>query len=126
MQITPNFSRSEFDCKDGTKVPPEYMENLERLCKNLEVLREYVKKPVKISGSGYRTREHNENVGGVSRSLHLTAKAADISVEGCSGKALYNIIEQLIKSGRMEQGGLGMYDGWVHYDIRGNRARWRG
>ena len=102
MQITPNFSRYEFDCKDGTKVPAEYMDNLERLCKNLEVLREYVKNPVKISGSGYRTPDHNKKIGGASRSLHLKAKAADISVDGYSSRQIYDIISDLIQVGKMD------------------------
>ena len=34
------------------------------------------------------------------------------------------IIEDLIDFGVMLQGGLGLYDTFVHYDIRKTRARW--
>jgi hypothetical protein len=35
-----------------------------------------------------------------------------------------NVIELLISEGRMEQGGIGLYPTFVHYDIRGEKARW--
>jgi len=33
----------------------------------------------------------------------------------------------LIRAGKMKEGGVGLYvsQGFVHYDIRGTRARWR-
>ena len=34
------------------------------------------------------------------------------------------IIEGLIKSEKIEQGGIGIYNTFTHYDIRGVRARW--
>ena len=34
---------------------------------------------------------------------------------------VYNAIEKLIDDGDMLQGGLGLYDSFVHYDIRGTR-----
>jgi uncharacterized protein YcbK (DUF882 family) len=38
------------------------------------------------------------------------------------------VIERLIDEGKMEQGGIGVYDedGFTHYDCRGTRARWKG
>jgi hypothetical protein len=36
------------------------------------------------------------------------------------------MIEDLIKAGSMPDGGVGMYAGWVHYDVRHQRARWDG
>lgn len=125
MKITDNFSRKEFDCKDGTNVPKEYMDNLQELCNNLEVLRDYLNSPISITGSGYRTESHNKKVGGVAKnSQHLYAKAADINAKGYTPKRLYEAIETLIGLGRMKQGGLGLYKTFVHYDIRGTKARW--
>ena len=51
-------------------------------------------------------------------------KAADISIKGLSSLEVYKTIERLIENGDMLQGGLGLYDTFVHYDIRGERARW--
>lgn len=124
MKLTENFSRSEFDCKDGTKVPDEFMDNLQELAENLQVLRDYVETSVSITGSGYRTPSHNKKVGGAKRSQHLTASAADINASGYTPKELHMIIELLIGEGKMKQGGLGLYNTFVHYDIRGTKARW--
>jgi uncharacterized protein YcbK (DUF882 family) len=50
--------------------------------------------------------------------------AADIKVKGLTPLEVYNAIEKLIADGKMKQGGLGLYRSWVHYDIRGVKARW--
>ena len=39
---------------------------------------------------------------------------------------VFVIIEDLIDMGHMLQGGLGLYDTFVHYDIRKTKARWNG
>ena len=124
MKLTKNFSRQEFDCKDGTKVPDNLLNNLKELAENLQVLRDYLNTPVSITGSGYRTPSHNKKVGGASNSQHLYAKAADINAKGLTPKELFRTIENLISLGKMKQGGLGLYKTFVHYDIRGFRARW--
>lgn len=124
MKFTNHFSSEEFDCKDGTKVPVQFYANLRELVNNLQVLRNHLGKPVSITGSGYRTPKHNKKVGGAKNSQHLTASAADINVEGFTPKALSIIIELLIANGKMKQGGLGVYQNFVHYDIRGTKARW--
>lgn len=59
----------------------EVVENLKALCVEvLQPLRDFLGKPVVVS-SGYRCRELNEKVGGVSNSQHLTGEAADIRVK---------------------------------------------
>ncbi|WP_417368769.1 YcbK family protein [Flavobacterium beibuense] len=124
MKLTQNFSLEEFNCKDGTDVPEKYYPNVLKVAENLEVLREYLKRPIIISGSGYRTKKHNIKVGGAPKSQHLTASAADISVHGLSPMQIAEAIETLIEKGKMQQGGMGVYPTFVHYDIRGTKARW--
>jgi uncharacterized protein YcbK (DUF882 family) len=124
MKLTENFSMAEFDCKDGTPVPVEFHGNVLELAKNLQVLRDFIKEPVLITGSGYRTPLHNARVGGAKNSQHLTASGADINAKNYTPKQLAIVIEKLIKQGKMKQGGIGVYKGFVHYDIRGTRARW--
>lgn len=124
MKLTNNFSRQEFDCKDGTKVPQKYMANLQELANNLQVLRDFINEPVMVTGSGYRTVSHNKSVGGAKHSQHLTASGADINARNYTPVMLRNAIEKLIKQGKMKQGGLKAYRGFVHYDIRGTKARW--
>ena len=42
MQITKNFNLDEFHCKDGTKVPEEFIANVVELAQNLQVLRDKI------------------------------------------------------------------------------------
>lgn len=124
MKLTKNFSSKEFDCKDGTKVPEIYIDNLKELAVNLQALRDCINVSVLITGSGYRNPEHNAKVKGAKNSQHLTASAADINAKDYTPKELSMVIELLIANGTMKQGGLGVYKNFVHYDIRGVKARW--
>lgn len=124
MKLTKNFNLQEFDCKDGTKVPNDLIPNVQELANNLQVLRDYLKVPIRITGSGYRTPSHNAKVKGAKNSQHLYAKAADINADGYSPLQLSKQIEKLISLGKMKDGGIGVYKGFVHYDIRGIKARW--
>lgn len=123
--LTANFSLKDFKCRDGTSVPSKYYANVKELARNLQILRDHMKQPIRIN-SGYRTPSHNKRVGGVPGSQHLVAKAADIHIPGLSPSQVYCTIEALIAAGKMVQGGLGIYRTFVHYDIRGKRSRWKG
>ena len=114
MKLTTNFSLSEFN-KRNYNVPTDVLRNLIELAKNLQVLRDEVKKPIKIT-SGYRPAELNAKVGGASKSRHITGQAADFKIEGYTPKQVAAIIEKLIAAGKMKQGGIGTYSTWVHYD----------
>lgn len=122
-KLTENFSLQEFMCNDGSDVPNEYLPNAIVLANNLQVLRDFIKKPITIN-SAYRSPKYNAKVGGAKNSQHLVAKAADLRVEGLTPKELANAIESLIKAGKMHQGGMGIYPTFTHYDIRGTKARW--
>jgi len=124
MKLTKNFNREEFDCKDGTIVPNEYLLNVKEVAENLQVLRDYLEVSVNVTGSGYRTQKHNKKVGGAKFSQHLTASGADINAQGYAPKQLAEVIELLILKGKIKQGGVGIYPNFVHYDIRGTKARW--
>lgn len=123
MQLTQNFHLHEFKCNDGTNVPANLMPNVKLLAENLQVLRDEIGEPLRIL-SAYRTAAHNRKVGGRPNSLHLRAKAADLSCKSYTPRQLHAIIERLIAARKMKQGGLGLYAGFVHYDVRGERARW--
>ncbi len=125
MQLEKNFNIDEFKCKDGTSVPDEYLSNVELLAKNLQVLRDKVGLPIIII-SGYRSPEYNKKIGGAKRSQHMLAKAADIIIKGMSSTEVKNVIISLIKSGEMHPGGIGLYQTFTHYDVRGQNRRWYG
>jgi uncharacterized protein YcbK (DUF882 family) len=122
--MTDNFSLPEFQSKDGSDFPKEVIENLKEVATNLEVLRSHLGHSIYIS-SGYRSPSHNSKIGGAKNSMHLKGLAADIKVLGFNPLAVFNAIEALINSGKIKEGGLGLYRSWVHYDIRGTKARWK-
>lgn len=123
QQLTDNFNINEFACRDGTPVPDELECNVIVLAHNLQILREYLGEPIRLN-SGYRTPEYNKRIGGAKNSQHVKAKAADITVKSKTPRQLAAIIEKLISERKMKQGGIGIYPGFVHYDIRGTKARW--
>jgi uncharacterized protein YcbK (DUF882 family) len=125
-QLTENFNIHEFRCHDGTGVPYDLVENVKELAENLQVLRDFLGEPVKIL-SGYRNPTYNRTVvEGALASQHMQAKAGDLTVKSKTPAELHAIIEKLISQKKMKQGGLGLYKGFVHYDVRGTKARWNG
>ena len=125
MEITKNFALREFRCRDGSDVPEEHMDNVRLLCKNLQILRDHLGKPIRVI-SGYRSKKYNTRIKGARRSQHMLTKAADIKVSGISPEELCEIIKKLICEGKMMKGGVGLYRTFVHYDVRGRNARWYG
>jgi uncharacterized protein YcbK (DUF882 family) len=123
MQLTENFSLHEFDCNDGTPVPEHLLGNVEALAKQLQILRDYLKEPVRIN-SAYRHANYNKRIGGAPDSMHVRAMAADITVKSKTPKQVKAIIERLIKAKKLKFGGIGLYAGFVHVDIREAYARW--
>ena len=123
MQLTENFHLQEFACNDGTPVPPELMQNVIRLATNLQILRDHLGEPVSIN-SAYRHANYNKKIGGAPDSMHIKAMAADITVMRKTPKQLKAIIERLIKQKKVAFGGIGLYPGFVHVDIRQGHARW--
>ena len=123
MKLTNNFALEEFASPDSDCFPISVINNLYELAQNLEKLRSRLGVAIHVN-SGWRTKEHNRRVRGESDSQHLYGKAADIWSEIYSPKEIYDLIEQLINAGAMQQGGLGLYNTFVHYDIRGTKARW--
>ena len=125
MKITKNFSLYEFRCRDKqqTAVPEELIANTVELAYNLQHLRDCLEEPISINSS-YRTLEHNDSVGGSITSQHLVAKAADVVVKNLEPIDVAETIKFLIRNGIMKEGGVGIYDTFVHYDIRGTKARW--
>ena len=123
MKLTENFHISEFACKDGTQVPDELIDNVVTLADSLQALRDVLSTPIYIN-SAYRHEQYNASIGGSKSSQHIQATAADIRTEKHTPNDIYNTIESLIKEGKMTQGGLSEYSTFVHYDVRGYKARW--
>jgi len=122
MKITNNFSLEEFECKCGCKMPEFVKKNIIELAENLQVIRDVVGK-LNLTNA-YRCKEHNADVGGATNSQHLKGKAADVKSKEYDVLEVSKTIEGLIKSEKIKQGGIGIYNTFTHYDIRGVRARW--
>ena len=103
--------------------------NIQELAKNLQVLRDELDEPIHITNA-YSSRESiTKLIGGSKNSQHTLGKAADIYVESLKPKELAKVIEGLIEEGKMSEGGIGIYSkntSFLHYDIRGTKARWNG
>ena len=150
-KLTPHFSAWEFysssDAKHFKDVEPPHniMINVRHLACQLEVIRSEANKRLVGDGhtiqvgltrsGGYRTTEHNDRQDGAKRSLHLFGKASDIKLRSLSNnpngtnygihpEVVHKLILDLIKKGKIDQGGVGLYPGFVHYDTRGTAARW--
>lgn len=116
-KLSDNFRVNEFACTDGSDavfVSPE-------LVKVLQKIRVKFGKPVHIN-SGYRTATKNKAVGGAQYSQHLYGMAADIHIDGVTPKEIASYAETLLKN----TGGIGIYDSFVHVDVRNVKSRWNG
>lgn len=122
MKLTENFSLSEFN-KHKFNMPNEVLDNLKMLAVQLEIIRSHFNSPIKIN-SGYRNLEYNRNIGSKDTSQHILGTAADIVVEGYTPDEVADALEFLISTGMLKEGGVGRYNSFTHYDIRGTRARW--
>lgn len=123
MKLTENFSLSEFECSCGCEMPEDVFENIKILADNLQIIRDEVGSPLHLTNA-YRCESHNKKVGGAKNSQHLYGKAADIQSGRVSPPDLADKIESYIEQGCIEEGGVGRYNTFTHYDIRGTKARW--
>ena len=123
QQLTKNFTLNEFKSHDDAEFPDEVVKNLRELAKNLQVIRNHFNAPIKIN-SGYRSPEYNKSIKGVKNSQHVKGKAADFVISGYTPQQIAVELETLIALKQISQGGIGVYPNFVHYDIRGKKARW--
>jgi hypothetical protein len=142
--------------EDTTKSFPKYVLFKERLPLKLEAVLERVNAmgfevDTLHVMSGFRTPYYNRAIGDVKYSMHQWGSAADIFIDPLKkdrmadlnhdgqvdiqdSKLLFDEIERLLASKDLArfQGGMGFYPGtsahppFVHVDVRGTAARWKG
>ena len=121
--MTKNFKKSEFDCKCGCIMPTNVFVNIQKLANQLQYVRDYLDLPINLTNA-YRCPTHNKAVGGVKNSQHVLGKAADIKIKGLTPQEVAVILDRLTTDGDILQGGIGIYNTFTHFDIRGKKARW--
>ena len=117
VQISRNFNLKEFECKSTGQVKIH-----EELLKLLQELRDTLEQPI-IINSGYRSKKHNEKVGGAKNSQHLKGTAVDISLRNLdySAKELAIFVKNVAEDAGIgaENLGLGYANTFIHIDVRG-------
>ena len=141
-KVSPHFTIKQFLCKEDTsKRFPKYVLFKERLPLKLEAVLERVNAmgftvdKLHVM-SAFRTPFYNRAIGDVKYSMHQWGSAADIYIEPVihDSKMLYDVIEQMLATRPFGhfQGGMGFYPAtpahppFVHVDVRGTPARWKG
>ncbi len=102
------FNYEEFDSPD-VQGSGQLMDK--KLLEMLDQVREMYGKPIHVT-SGYRTKAHNRDVGGVTGSSHLKGLAVDIACITSSDR--YKLLYALIKVGFNR---IGVAKTFVHIDI---------
>lgn len=119
MNLTKNFTKAEFESKDGSPMPLDVLQNIQILAQQLQVIRDEIGKPISIT-SGYRSPNHNARIGGAKHSYHVRGMAADIQVGGMHPMDVKKVILKLMNEGKILKGGLKAYKSWTHVDTRGD------
>ena len=119
--ISKHFDRKEFACRCGCGTDTVDIE----LVEVLESIRAWarIQNPTALVfiNCGVRCLSHNKPVGGVRRSYHLLAKAADIRVGGLSPKEVAGFLDERFP----DKYGVGLYSTFTHIDVRSEKARWK-
>lgn len=116
--LSKEFELIDFDCKCerpdcvSTLVDDVLVEGLTQLALVF---------PLIIVDSGFRCDAHNKEVGGSPTSFHKSGKAADIRSPFATPAM---ILKEANAIKCFEQGGAGLYNSFIHLDVRGARARW--
>lgn len=145
MLVSRHFTVAEFACRDGSPYPADWIpDRLTALCSVLDTIREAWGAPL-IVVSGYRSPAYNaaiaaesaarNGVSGVaSASQHVQGRAADVKPTDATPERvaeLWRVAKRLYAAGQTPAlGGLGVYGGWIHVDVRakvsGHLAQWTG
>ena len=126
--ITEHFSLAEFvrsarhpelnEAKLAASGP--YLQNMIRVCQQLEILRAYIARPIFIT-SGFRCPELNAAVGGVNGSAHTRGLAADFVVKDFQDPdglmSIYRWCADNFASGQIIFEHPAGRKPWIHYGI---------
>lgn len=112
IKVARFFSLDEFECPCCHRVILHPF-----LLRKLSLLRMAISRPL-IINSGFRCKKENHRVHGVKTSYHLLGFAADVIVPQMK------ISDLLIYAQNIGFGGIGVYDNFLHLDIRVGPELW--
>lgn len=115
LPLSDHFTLAEFASRDGADAVHVHP----ALVALLEIVRAHFGAPVRVN-SGYRSPEHNRDIGGAALSRHTFGLAADIVVDGILPQTVHAFLVTLAP------GGLGKYRTFTHVDVQGVGRRWAG
>ena len=136
-----HFQPRELACKDGTPYPDAWGGRWDRLViKTADPIRDWWGGALFVV-SGLRSEAYNEELrkkrtgsGVAQSSTHIDGEALDLRPIGKFDTPdpvlqLHNLVLRLYREKRLpELGGLGLYPGWIHIDVRkapdGHLRRW--
>jgi lysozyme family protein len=133
-----NFRWDEFLTKGGshfdknsegfglnTDPPAALWPNMIDLARALQRFREEIGAPVKLT-SVYRSPAYNKTLSGsATNSQHMQFMAADVIVDKGTPSDWQKLFAKLRSEG-VFNGGIGLYKTFVHVDVRGSPANWKG
>lgn len=110
FKISDNFKLKEFEC---THPDHHHVILDDTLRVKIQKLREYWEVPITFN-SAYRCEERNEEVGGSLKSQHLLGRAVDVPLS-CFEVPIEEVHESALIIGFT---GIGLYDTFIHLDVR--------
>ena len=125
-RVTDHFLFSECTCPccERVKIIPGFFRHM----KLLERMRQELGFPI-IINSGYRCPEHNREVNGSLHSWHMNfatdvrpAWVQDIDDE----EFLRRLVSMHESALKLNFGGIGEYNSFLHLDLRQEKTRWKG
>ena len=117
-----NYARSKRGEATNSLPPRDLWDNLPPTLWILDQLRDYIKKPIRLT-SIFRNEKYNRECGGSRASYHKQNMAVDFQVDGMSPHAAFNQLIRMRKAGCFT-GGCGAYSTFCHVDTRGSNATW--
>ena len=117
--VTGHFMYNDFICPccDRLKLIPAFYTHV----RMLEEMWERLGFPIEVT-SGYRCRSHNAAVKGAPQSWHLLF-ATDIKPEDGTTDKLREMYRLALV---LDFGGIGLYETYLHLDLRPEKVRWKG
>lgn len=116
----------EYGAHDGTPYPADWESARRQPLAAVLAALEAQTGPLEIV-SAYRPASYNRAIGGAEHSQHVAGRALDVRAATATPSEIKSVLDELITSGAVPQiHGVGLYPGWLHFDVRpGTRvARW--